>query len=641
MDSTKVPRICIISPSKALADRAEELTKGLVQSIGVYYAGLDDAPAIGKELVNNGAEILISRMGTRAKLQKSVSVPVVNIPVLLSDYLDFIQKSTNLDGFVAFFSYDSIPTDLITMCRFLNIDIRNYPFENEQEAKTRVIQAAEDGAKLFVGYSLTKKTADELKLPYVYLDSTEKSILEAIENATELLKVKDKEKTMLEEKQEQIERFKAVFRGTHEGILSIDAYGRIDTINSIAEDILDISSSEAYGRPLSDFTNNLALNDTLVSGIPKIDRLLEINGKMVVSSAVPIKVGEQKRGAVATLQYVETLQKSERKVRAALSEKVLPAKYNFYDIYGSSPAILTAMNIARHYAESLSTVLIYGETGTGKELFAQSIHRASRRRSGPFVAINCAALDQNLLESEMFGYEEGAFTGALKGGKMGLFEFAHGGTIFLDEICAMPIELQAKLLRVLQEREVRRIGSNSVIKIDVRVIAATNQDLAEAIEEGSFRRDLYYRLSVLCISIPALRDYKIIGHELFKKFAGPQYKRKAEIFDNALSYFEGYAWPGNVRELSNICECAAALITDSGDNDMFYSWLQSYITAAKMKCQTAEHQTGSLPHTVSREEILSALKANGNAVEKTAAYLGISRTTLWRLMKKYSISAEH
>ncbi|TYP51326.1 sigma 54-interacting transcriptional regulator [Thermosediminibacter litoriperuensis] len=237
----------------------------------------------------------------------------------------------------------------------------------------------------------------------------------------------------------------------------------------------------------------------------------------------------------------------------------LTAVYEFEDIVGESRAIKKAKETAKKIASCDSTVLIYGESGTGKELFAQAIHNASRRRDGPFVPVNFAALPSNLLESELFGYEEGAFTGAKKGGKPGLFEKAGGGTIFLDEIGDAPPDFQVRLLRVLQDKRIIRVGGLKVIPVDVRVIAATNKDLWKKVKEGSFRQDLYYRLSVLPLLIPPLRERKediliLLGFYL-KRYTGARITNVYDFFEeDTLDYLLSYGWPGNVRELVNLVE---------------------------------------------------------------------------------------
>lgn len=288
--------------------------------------------------------------------------------------------------------------------------------------------------------------------------------------------------------------------------------------------------------------------------------------------------------------------------------------------------------MAQRYSRVNSNVLIVGETGTGKELFAHSIHQASSRSDQPFVALNCAALPENLLESELFGYEAGAFSGAAKGGKIGLFELAHRGTIFLDEIGEIPITLQAKLLRVLQEKEIRRIGSTSVHPIDVRVVSATNINIEEKIRSGQFRSDLYYRLNLLDISIPPLRERREDVQELvdfyLTRFACEMGKRIPTVTPEAAQLLMQYDWPGNVRELRNVCERLIVL----NDSDFVSAEL---LRQLKIFRESKAREPVILPEEQMEDTVYSRLKPKKKKKE-LAEELGVSRTTLWRMAKRQS-----
>jgi len=258
-------------------------------------------------------------------------------------------------------------------------------------------------------------------------------------------------------------------------------------------------------------------------------------------------------GAFAILQRFNDVEARQSQLRNQLLHKGYRAKYGFEDVIGESDAIQKAKEVLRRMAVSESPILLIGETGTGKELFAHAVHRASRRRNGPFVAINVAAFPENLLESELFGYEEGAFTGAKKGGRLGLLEISHQGTLFLDEVEGMSPALQVKLLRVLQEREIMRVGGTSIIPIDVRIVAATNESLERKVAEGTFRRDLYYRLSTLPIVIPPLSergDDLFLILEQFQKELGGSFRLTPQV----RGFLKSYSWPGNIRELRNVVE---------------------------------------------------------------------------------------
>lgn len=318
------------------------------------------------------------------------------------------------------------------------------------------------------------------------------------------------------------------------------------------------------GQPIEEVLPNTHLTSVLQTGEAEIGQMMNIHGTLVSTNRVPIRVGGQVKGVVATFQDIKTLQTAERNIRIKLHEKGLVAKYRFSDILGQSPAILEAKHLSENFADSQFTVMLYGETGTGKEMFAQSIHNASPRRDGPFVAINCTALNRNLLESELFGYADSSFTGARRGGKAGLFETAHGGTIFLDEIGELPLEFQAPLLRVLQEKEVRRVGDDTVIPVDIRIIGATNRDLLHLVEEGRFRRDLYYRLNVLSVLVPPLRergdDYLEIARAIYDRVMPQRSADEESAFFRVLGRCRSYAWPGNVRELTNTVERVSLLL---------------------------------------------------------------------------------
>ena len=308
---------------------------------------------------------------------------------------------------------------------------------------------------------------------------------------------------------------------------------------------------------------------------------------------------------------------------------------------GTSPAIRTVRTLAERYATTDATVLITGESGTGKEMVAQGIHNAGRRRDRPFVAINCAAFPEALLESELFGYEEGAFTGSRRGGRAGLFEAAHTGTIFLDEVGDVPVTLQTRLLRVLQERQVLRLGSNDPTPVDVRVVAATNRDLKREIARGAFRDDLYYRLNILPVAVPPLRaraeDVAPIAEALLADALARHGVQ--EVLPRALSlvlpWLERYAWPGNVRELENVLERVAVLWAHraAGPEPSSPEELRAVLPEL---FQAAEPAGGDLRSARGAEEsavIQRVLGECGGNVTEAAKRLGVGRTTLYRKLR--------
>ncbi|WIV11980.1 sigma 54-interacting transcriptional regulator [Proteiniborus sp. MB09-C3] len=323
-------------------------------------------------------------------------------------------------------------------------------------------------------------------------------------------------------------------------------------------------------------------------------------------------------------------------------KKYQNVKYNFSDIIGKTKEIDRAKEVANIAAQSNSNVLIFGETGTGKEVFAQSIHNASNRFNKPFVAINCAAIPQNLMESSFFGYEDGAFTGAKKGGAPGVFEQANGGTLFLDEISEMHLDLQSKILRVLQEREVRRIGSQKEILLDIRVISASNKDLDKLVKEEKFRQDLFYRLNVLDINLPSLRyirdDIPLLVNHAIRNMNITFGKFVEGIDEEALNILINYNWPGNVRELMNCIEKAFNIIGNG--RIIKVEHLPRNIKENFNITDLNENGLDEMLQKYEKEIIEKALSINDGIKSKTADYLKISTTTLWRKMNQLNIESE-
>ena len=345
------------------------------------------------------------------------------------------------------------------------------------------------------------------------------------------------------------------------GILGVDVDSRIFALNDLAENMLGLRRKEAIGQPFPLACRDLARQLTENDRRQKTSRLIQLKDTYLNLSTAPVDWQGEYIGCFLVLQRFTEEEERQHQFRLQMYHRGYQSKYVFDDIVGQSDIMLRTKQIAAKMAATDSSILLTGESGTGKELFAHSIHNASPRRNMPFVAINCAALSDSLLESELFGYDEGAFTGAKKGGKLGLFEYAHRGTLFLDEIEGMSQPLQIKLLRVLQEKEFMRVGGNRIIPTDVRIIAASNEDILERVRQGTFRKDLYYRLNTLPISIPPLRDR---GEDLFL-IAEHLMARSGVHFTlapSAQTVLRAYGWDGNVRELANLVEYLSMLGKD-------------------------------------------------------------------------------
>lgn len=421
----------------------------------------------------------------------------------------------------------------------------------------------------------------------------------------------------------------AILDASHDGIIAVDRDSNIIWVNSIAKEILGLPAN-IVGQKITRYIPNSDMLRILATGKREIGDIATILNRQIIINRLPMVVEGEIVGAVSTFKEITDIQKMEMRIRKQSMESGLEAKYRLEDIIGQAPAMQEAKEWAETFARTDATVLIQGETGTGKELFAQGIHLSSQRATGPFIAVNCAALPGNLLESELFGYEEGAFTGARKGGKAGLFELAHGGTLFLDEIGEMSIPIQALLLRILQEKKVRRISGERIVPVDVRIIAATNRDLEKLMEEKLFRSDLYYRLNVLTLELPPLRerteDIPLLVASIVEELA-ERGTRKLRISDEAvLHLLKQYDWPGNVRELRNVVERMVLLCkTDdirSEDIAFFTKKLNQ-----RRQIRRQENQEVELIRKVLEE-------TKGNKGE-AAKILGMDRSTLWRKIKRH------
>jgi transcriptional regulator with PAS, ATPase and Fis domain len=447
-----------------------------------------------------------------------------------------------------------------------------------------------------------------------------------------------------------------------ERIVVTDREGRIIYINEAYCEFLGTTVEEAVNRPVQDVIENTRMHIVAKTGIKELAALHPINGSEMIANRYPLIVDGKLVGALGTVMFrspdewrmyktkiqhlVEELKYYKTKI-----DKELKSKYYFHDLIGRSQPFLAAKKLAERISASDSSVLLIGESGTGKELFAHAIHNHSLRSSLPFVAINCASIPEHLLESELFGYEDGAFTGAKKGGKKGQFELAHNGTLFLDEIGDMPLSMQSKLLRVLQEKEVQRVGGQKSIPVDVRIVAATHRDLEKMVEEGKFRRDLYYRLNVIKIEIPPLNkrkeDIKLISVSLLKKLERKFFRTGIEISKEVEQRLMEHSWPGNIRELENVLERAINVL-DGQTIEVFH--LPLYLRELEWQSTTqmispvcnAKTAEKILPlkermAQVEKEAILNALTMTNGNKQEAARLLEIGKTRFYEKCKLYDI----
>jgi PAS domain S-box-containing protein len=448
--------------------------------------------------------------------------------------------------------------------------------------------------------------------------------------------------------EESEEALRILLDNRYEGLIVVDREGRVVYMNRENERYLGLPRGGAKGRPVTELVPSSRLQVVCQTGRPEVGHLQEIQGKTKVVARIPIRKDGRVIGAMGSIMFRDLAEVSKltRMVRmledrVAAYEKKLRAmpqqnRYTFDQILGSGERLAESVDLARRVARSDADVLMIGETGTGKELFAHAIHNASPRAEGPFVRLNCAAIPRELAESELFGYEPGSFSGADRKGRVGKFEQAHGGTIFLDEIGSLPLDMQAKLLRVLQEKEVERVGATMIRYVDFRLIAASNVDLKELTEQGRFRLDLYFRLNKMLLRVPPLREHPediplYVRNLLDTRF---DYAGRMEFDPEALAALKAYRWPGNVRELLNVVErvawnakaslirledLPAALLTDVAEEEAPGTLLSEAVAAAESR-------------TIRR-----VLAVAGNNKSRACRLLGIHRTTLYEKMARYGI----
>ena len=588
--------------------------------------GLLSAGALrARELVRQGTEIIITRGGTALAVKKALpEITVVEVPITGFDILRTIDQARQYGNRIGIVAFPSMVIGIDCLAPILNVDLRHYLIQTEYEAEFRVLQAFREGVDVVVGGVITGQVAHKHNVPCVLIRSGAEGVVQSVMEAKRIFEAR-----LLEKLKGTL--FRTVLDYSYEGVISIDQEEHVIIFNPVASRITGIPGSAALGKPISQVLPQLNLNRLIHTGRDELGQIIELQGTQILCNKLPVLVNEKISGAIATFQDTGKIQQWEAAIRKKIYAGGHTATFTFADVIGNSRIILDAVAVAQEFAVTDSSVLITGETGTGKEVFAQSIHNASNRAKKPFVAINCAALPAQILESELFGYVGGAFTGANQKGKQGLLEIAHGGTLFLDEIAEMDFAIQSKLLRVIQEKKVMRLGSDKVLPVDVRIIAATNKNLKQLVSERQFRADLYYRINVLRLRLPPLRqrreDIRQFAELLLRRFEKNAIQ-PLRWNPESIERLTQYEWPGNVRELQNTVERIVAICRqDSISPDL--------VTRMMGDDDTDDFADPApiLPVGKSATEIRHVLEQTHGRQAEAAELLGISRSTLWRRMK--------
>ena len=638
--------IAFIAPYPELAVLAREICTEKYPDIEVVDGLLDEGLSRAQELLANGTQVIISRGGTANLLRKHLEIPVVEVRVSGYDILRTLVDLSGQNRTVGVVGYRNVVEGCRSISQCLSIPLseimtlRSDENPNWQDTQNDLSARLErEPIDVLVGDTLVVSKL-KLKVSEVRLiRSGAEAVSEAIEEARRIFAVQAEEK-------KATEQLRAILTFIHDGVLAVDRSGNITVMNRGAEKIFQTRAEQSIGKNIKQVIANTRMNEVLAQGRAELEQLQNTPSGIVVTNRVPIEVNGIVQGVVATFQEAGRIQKTEQKLRSQLYSKGLFAKYAFDDIIATDPETQLAIARAKRYAASDGTVLIQAESGCGKELFAQSIHQASLRRDKAFVALNCSALPTQLLESELFGYVEGAFTGARKEGKPGLIELAHGGTLFLDEIGDMEIGLQARLLRVLEERQVMRLGAGNWIPVDIRIIAATNVPLKARALQGHFRLDLYYRLNVLSLSLPPLRQRKkdIVPLAEFFLLAALEkaHRPNLPLTPSAIGLLQQYSWPGNIRELRNTMERLALICDNASD---FAETIRDFLNddagmpdlaAPAAASPEADAQLAESPQNMKgmkKQLAISTLAKCGGNKSRAAKQLGITRYTLDRLLK--------
>ncbi len=638
MNGEKI-KIGVITPSDFFINTAKEIARNLDLGVKLTTAIANrfEAVPIGQQMETAGVEVMVSRHGTARELQQNLSIPVLSVPLTSFQLFQYIQRASQMGRRILVLAYHDHFDGIEQLEQTFNVKITyiNRNKKGFEDIENCILYGINQGCQVVMGGKITAITAQKHNLKSLEIPVNPTALAQTLQDACSVARSRRREV-------ELNQRYRTVIDTIAEGIIALDRQGNITTLNRVAKSILGLSEETAGEMHISRFFKNPAILKVMQSGEGMRHQIENINDEQYLVDHVPVMKDKRVLGGVMTIQKVSSIQVAENELRRSLTQRLV-TKYNIDDFVGQTSISMQLKNKAKKFALHDTTVLITGDTGTGKEIIAQSIHNLSRRQGGPFVSINCGAIPETLLESELFGYEGGAFTGSLRSGKAGLFELAHRGTIFLDEVGDAPPSVQSRLLRVLQEREVMRIGGNRLIPVDVRVVSATNKDLTQQVARGAFREDLFYRLNILNLQVPTLferiEDLPLLAVKIINRKVRQERLSPVKLPKECLDRLSSLKWPGNVRQLVNFIERLLILCEGRFSQEIFDELLSEMIQSspaeAKQKTE-ASRQVSSLKDKALDSEaglILAILKEEDFNRKNTAQRLGISRTTLWRKLK--------
>jgi len=623
ISQTRLSRLLSIEQRENVWKSSFELHEFIAEQHREKLLELDKRRDIEVLVAGGGNAAMIAAMG--------LETPLVKITVSGFDIMQALWRAQRLAKKAVFINYIEPIEQLERFASLFKIEVVQHTFNSVAQAVDTVLGVVQQPDSIIIGASHVCDIAQSMQANSVFIYSQD-SIHQALSAAEQLALSLNAERI----KREKLE---AILHAVHDGIIYIDQYAKVEEFNPAAEKILGLKASETINQPIANVIPNSQLEEVFRTEHSQYNQLIDVGNTQILSNRVAVFNQGKIIGALASFQDVKSIRKAEQSLRINRYAKGLIAKYSLSNYIGANHKVKKILTRAKHFASTDASILIQGQTGTGKELIAQGIHLASNRASGPFVAINCASIPESLLESTLFGYDEGAFTGAHKNGKTGLFELADKGTIFLDEIGELPFGLQGRLLRVLQEKQVMRLGSDTLLNIDVRVISASNRNLLQMIENKSFKDDLFYRINVLGISLPSLGerldDLPLFVKHFFKRHSvsATQY---GVLITQAMPTLLAYSWPGNIRELENLVERIATLIKAGIEKSDIVQELNECL-GVNSKLENAGAQKRLISsREMEYQHLQAVLIAANNNRSIAAKQLGISRSTLWRKLKYYN-----
>ncbi|HYB21250.1 MAG TPA: sigma 54-interacting transcriptional regulator [Thermodesulfobacteriota bacterium] len=625
------PKLCIVGYRPVIAISRKVAAEFREEADFIFVISLLEEALIPLREIEGVADIVLAGPSTRRMYSPHLKIPIVSFGPTFPDLIRAIQGAQTFDSRIALcLSRDDQDFDLPLLSRVMKVSIFPFYCDTSEEYEKACRDSKEKGYQVVIGGSFTVGFAQKIGLKGILLYKGMDMIRTAVKKALEICRIQY-------EGIRRISQLTAVVNHFPEGLFLTDEAGQIILDNPPAQARLGVKKLQ--GRRVGELFPSKIAEKVLRDG-EKVLNVIERNNLVV--NYIPVRSPEGIHGLVCTFSKIAEIEDAEFTVRKRLHDRGFAAKYVLDDIKGASPAIRAAKEKALLFASAPGPVLITGESGTGKELFAHALHALSDQRKGPFLAINCATLPSELLESELFGYEKGAFTGARAYGKKGLIELAHKGTLFLDEITSLSYPLQAKLLRLLSEHEILKLGSDRIIPVEVRILAATNLNIEMCVADRQFREDLYYRLNAFRLHLPPLRERPEDLVPLFLHFVGRIRKEIAaplvEKKQTIRKVLENEFFGGNVRELENIARRFCLFFYPDRNEEEIDSTLASCLEGKEFSGGVEEKKPNlKTVRQSSEKDLIQDLMRKYQNRKDVARFLEIDRSTLWRKLKQYGL----